>query len=110
MIAVDQYAAADGRDVFAEWLDSLADRRASAAVAMRIGRLRRGLLGDWRVCRAGIMELRIDVGTGYRVYFAGNPQVGYCWFAAAPSAARPAISTGRWSSYGTIRGAPDDQA
>jgi putative addiction module killer protein len=70
MITVDQYAAADGCDVFAKWLDSLADRRGRAAVAIRIGRLRRGLLGDWRACRAGVMELRIDVGPGYRVYFA----------------------------------------
>jgi putative addiction module killer protein len=70
---VEHYCGLDGRDTFAEWLGSVTDQRAQAAVAMRIGRLRRGLLGDWRPCRAGVAEMRIDVGPGYRVYLARLP-------------------------------------
>jgi len=70
---IGHYATPDGRDTFAEWLGSVTDLRARAAVAMRIGRLRRGLLGDWRRCRAGVVEMRIDAGPGYRAYLARLP-------------------------------------
>lgn len=36
----------------------------------RINRLRSGLLGDWRLCRDGVAELRVHHGPGYRLYFA----------------------------------------
>lgn len=62
--------AADGRDPVGEWIDGLADRRAAAAVLLRIGRLRRGLYGDCRSVGGGGLELRIDVGPGYRACFA----------------------------------------
>ncbi len=33
-------------------------------------RIEHGNFGDHRFCRDGVWELRIDVGTGYRVYYA----------------------------------------
>jgi putative addiction module killer protein len=59
----------DGRDLFGEWLDSLADAHARARIEVRLGRLERGLFGDCKAVGQGVMELRIDWGPGYRVYF-----------------------------------------
>ena len=44
--------------------------RARVAVQRRIDRLGAGNFGDHKFCRDGIWELRIDVGAGYRVYYA----------------------------------------
>jgi putative addiction module killer protein len=67
---VEQFTTPDGRDTFQAWLDAVPDRLACQAVLRRVRSLEAGLLGDWRACRAGIMELRVDVGPGYRIYFA----------------------------------------
>jgi putative addiction module killer protein len=59
-----------GADPFQDRLDGLTDQKARLAVYQRVGRLISGNLGDHKACRSGIWELRIDVGPGYRVYFA----------------------------------------
>ena len=56
-------------EVFAHWLDGLADERAAARIAQRIVRLQAGLLGDVAPIGEGVSELRVDHGPGYRVYF-----------------------------------------
>jgi len=56
-------------DAFAHWLDSLRDIRARARVQARIERLRAGNPGDSRPVGEGVLELRVDYGPGYRVYF-----------------------------------------
>jgi putative addiction module killer protein len=56
-------------EIFARWLESLRDRRAAARIAERIRRLALGNPGDVRPVGAGLSELRIDYGPGYRVYF-----------------------------------------
>ena len=61
---------AGGHDVIDAWLSGLRDRRAVARMAARMERLELGLLGDCRSVKGGVMELRIDYGPGYRVYFA----------------------------------------
>jgi putative addiction module killer protein len=43
----------------------------------RLDRLQGGNPGDCRALGAGLMELRIDTGPGYRVYFVQVP-VGRC--------------------------------
>lgn len=54
---------------FRHWFDGLRDRQAKAIIARRIDRVRGGLLGDTKPVRGGLLELRIDHGPGYRVYF-----------------------------------------
>lgn len=70
MIEVRIYTSADGRDLIAEWLGKLHDLKAKTAIIRRIFRLEQGNFGDWEPCRDGVFELRIDVGLGYRVYYA----------------------------------------
>ena len=64
------YQMQDGRVPFREWLEAVRDAVARAAILSRMDRLRRGLFGDCEPVGGGVWELRIDVGPGYRAYFA----------------------------------------
>lgn len=70
MIDLRRYLTEGGRDIFGEWLASLRDARTRARIAARLNRLVVGNFGDCRPVRDGVWELRIDVGPGYRVYYA----------------------------------------
>ena len=54
---------------FDRWLSGLKDSRARARIAARLDRLALGNPGDAKPVGAGVSELRIDYGPGYRVYF-----------------------------------------
>ena len=54
---------------FSNWLAALEDRKARTAVLSRLDRLALGNAGDSKSVGAGVSEMRIDVGPGYRVYF-----------------------------------------
>lgn len=54
---------------FETWLKKLRDQRAKAAIVSRIERMEDGNFGDYRSVGAGVSELRIDVGKGYRAYY-----------------------------------------
>ena len=56
-------------DRFAQWLGDLRDLRARARVQARIERLIAGNPGDVKPIGSGVSELRINYGSGYRVYF-----------------------------------------
>lgn len=56
-------------DTFRTWLTSLRDARAKQKIALRIRRLAFGNPGDVKPVGAGVSEMRIDEGPGYRVYF-----------------------------------------
>lgn len=63
-------AAGSGQDVYSAWLRRLRDSQAKVAVIRRVARMELGNFGDHKFCRDGVWELRIDVGPGYRVYYA----------------------------------------
>jgi len=50
-------------------VDALRDNRAKVAVLRRVDRAAQGNFGDHRACREGVSEMRVDVGSGYRVYY-----------------------------------------
>ncbi len=70
MYSIEQYKTPEGRIVFREWHGKLRDIKAKIAIDRRIGRLAEGNFGDHKFCRDGVWELRIDVGPGYRLYYA----------------------------------------
>jgi len=67
---VRHYLTVGGVDPFQDWLDALQDLKARVALLRRIDRLALGNLGDHKFCGDGVWELRVDVGPGYRVYYA----------------------------------------
>lgn len=70
MYEIRHYLAQGEKDVFMEWRRQLRDVKARIAIDRRIGRMESGNFGDHKFCRDGVWELRIDIGPGYRVYFA----------------------------------------
>ncbi len=66
---IRRYVTSDGKVPFAQWLDSLRDIKAKTKIAQRLNRVNLGNLGDYKSVGAGVYELRIDYGSGYRVYF-----------------------------------------
>ncbi len=64
-----EYSDDKGRIPFRDWLQSLKDFRAQAIVDARLTRVRMGNFGSCRSVGQGVMELKIDIGPGYRVYF-----------------------------------------
>lgn len=62
------YEQDQGQRPFERWLDSLRDKQAQTRVARRIRQVQNGTLGDWKPAGEGVLELRVDVGAGYRIY------------------------------------------
>lgn len=68
IIEIREYQTADGYSPFADWLGHLCDVRARRRIVARLDRMQAGNRGDWKAVGAGVFELRIDSGPGYRVY------------------------------------------
>lgn len=72
---IEHYLTTDGqRDLYIDWLRHLRDNQAKVAIIRRVTRIEQGNFGDHKFCRDGVWELRIDVGPGYRVYYALSGQ------------------------------------
>ena len=61
---------ANGRVPFDVWFEALGDKKLQAAVDSRLARVRAGNFGDYKAVGGGVLELRVDIGPGLRVYFA----------------------------------------
>jgi putative addiction module killer protein len=68
MKSVIIYQAANGKEPYTRWLDSLRDKKAVSIIDVRISRARLGNLGSHRSVGHGVVELKINFGAGYRVY------------------------------------------
>jgi putative addiction module killer protein len=66
---VQIYITKNGKAPFEEWMRSLRGKQTKARILARIDRVRLGNLGDCESVGAGVYELRIHFGPGYRVYF-----------------------------------------
>ena len=68
MIEIREYIDDRGRSPFGRWFNSL-DAGAAAKVRTSLARMEAGNLSNVRGVGRGVLERRIDVGPGYRVYF-----------------------------------------
>ncbi len=56
-------------DRFDRWLRKLKDIKAKITIVRRVDRLHDGYFGDYKSIGDGLLELRVAVGSGYRIYF-----------------------------------------
>ncbi len=61
------YRTREGKEPFVDWLFALRDKIHRYRIETRIDRIRQGNFGDHKRFH-GIIELRVDLGKGYRVY------------------------------------------
>ncbi len=71
------YVTANGKAPCEDWIGNLKDRQGRAIIRARIRRLELGNPGLSKSVGNDVMELKIDFGPGYRVYYAeeGNTLV-----------------------------------
>jgi putative addiction module killer protein len=67
---IRHYLTCSEEDLFMEWRRQIRDAKAAISIDRRINRMELGNFGDHKFCRDGVWELRVDVGPGYRVYYA----------------------------------------
>ena len=68
MIELLRYRRAEDDEPFTAWLDTLRDKVAQARIRVRLRQVQAGNFGDCEPVGEGVIELRIHVGPGYRVY------------------------------------------
>jgi putative addiction module killer protein len=68
VIELFRYQCEDGCEPFTDWLNTVRDKVAQARIRMRLRQMQAGNFGDCRPVGAGVIELRVHVGAGYRVY------------------------------------------
>lgn len=66
---IDYYIHENGRAPYREWFESLRDAKVQAVLDARLARLRLGNFGHCDSVGAGVFELKIYYGPGYRIYF-----------------------------------------
>ena len=66
---IQRYVTPDGRNPFDEWFYKLRDTKAKTIINKRLNRVNFGSLGNYRSVGEGVCELKIDYGSGYRIYF-----------------------------------------
>lgn len=67
-LTVREYVAANGKNPFREWLNSLTTA-VRARIQARVLRFELGNLGDHKSAGEGVWEARVMFGPGYRIYF-----------------------------------------
>ncbi|MFM2043227.1 MAG: hypothetical protein RLY86_1803 [Pseudomonadota bacterium] len=62
------YTRPNGTTPFTDWFERLRDRQAKARIALRLRQVEAENLGDHKAVGQSVIELRIHVGPGYRIY------------------------------------------
>ena len=70
MIELLRYRREDGREPFTQWLEEVRDKVAQARIRVGLRQVQAGNFGDSEPVGEGVIELRVHIGAGYRVYCA----------------------------------------
>ncbi len=68
MLEFRYYLGTDGRSPFARWFEDI-DPIAGAKVVRALARIEQGNFSNVKSVGEGVLEYKIDFGSGYRVYF-----------------------------------------
>ena len=93
-------------DQFYDWLNAIGDTQLLARLLDRLNRARCGNFGDIAYVGAGVSEMRIHTGPGYRIYFARQAESVYILLAGGnKSSQRNDIAKAKklWSLIRTTR-------
>lgn len=63
------YTDSKGKMPFDEWLSSIKDRVIKARIRARLDRVSLGNFGDYKLIAHNLWELRLQFGSGYRIYY-----------------------------------------
>ena len=74
LLDVREYLEEDGSSPFADWCARL-DATAAAKITVVLARSEQGNLSNVKGVGEGVLEYRLDVGPGYRVYFGRDGDV-----------------------------------
>lgn len=77
MIEVHRYQRLDGHVPLTDWLAGMRDARGRAKLEIRFRRVSLGIFGDIKSVGEGVLELREEIGPGYRVSGAAWRDVGH---------------------------------
>ena len=89
MMDIRRYQLAEGKVPVSEWLAGLRDQRARAQIEIRVRRMAIGNFGDCKPVGDGVLELRVDVGAGYRLYCGRHGQTLVILLCGGDKASQP---------------------
>ena len=69
------YQDENGKEPFIEWMESIKDVKTRDRIFTRLDRLEVGNPGDHRPVGSGVLELRLQFGPGYRIYYGEDGDV-----------------------------------
>lgn len=90
-----------GHSPFADWFNSL-DAVTAARVDKYVRRLEMGNFGSAKALQDGVLELKLDFGPGYRVYFGRDGKTIIILLGGGSKrrqSADIAAAIGRWKQY-----------